>query len=312
MTTTEATIHGTFDVGDAVPDFELPTTTGDTVRLSQYRGSPVLVFFTTTWCPYCSAEAPYLEREIWQRSRSRGLRVLAIQVKEALSLATSFAEHHGWTFPVLVDEDGAVSEQSAPEKEGLPSEVAIINSHFVLDADGIVVHRELPEHGALRRQGHPRPRHPRRRARSTIMTPATNGPAIPPPSVRIDPAHLEPGAPAQLTVTLDIPDGCHIQSHAPREPFLIPTVLEIDAFGDVTVGPPAYPVAVVERFDWTPVEAPRVVAKGAGSDRWDGSPSLRERSMAQRRAPLDAVRGEGDEPMKTSCTGSRSAGSSAG
>ena len=113
------------------------------MRLSQYRGTPVLVFFTTTWCPYCSAEAPYLEQEIWQRYRSSGLQVLAIQVKEDRGLATFFAEHHGWTFPVLVDEDGAVSERFAPEKEGLPPEVAIINSHFVLDAEGVVVHRDF-------------------------------------------------------------------------------------------------------------------------------------------------------------------------
>ena len=143
MITTDTAISGSYDIGDAVPDFELPTTTGDTVRLSQYRGRPVLIFFTTTWCPYCSAEAPYLEDEIWQRYRSRGLQVVSIQVKEPQSLASSFAQHHGWTFPVLVDEDGTVSERFAPEKEGLPSEVAIINAHFVLDADGVVAYRDF-------------------------------------------------------------------------------------------------------------------------------------------------------------------------
>ena len=86
------------------------------------------------------------------------------------------------------------------------------------------------------------------------MTAATGDVTIPRPSVRIEPARLAPGAPAQLTITLDIPDGCHIQSHAPRERFLIPTVLEVDAVGDVNVGPPVYPAPVVERFEWTPVE----------------------------------------------------------
>ena len=86
------------------------------------------------------------------------------------------------------------------------------------------------------------------------MTAATGGVTIPPPSVRIEPACLTPGAPARLTITLDVPDGCHIQAHAPRDPFLIPTVLEIDAVGDVNVGPPVYPAPVVERFEWTPVE----------------------------------------------------------
>jgi peroxiredoxin len=137
------TVTGTYDRGDEIPDFTLTAATGETVRLSQYRGRTVLIFFTTTWCPYCSAEAPFLEHEIWQRYRSRGLQVLGIQVKENQQLAASFAEHHGWTFPVLVDDDGAVSERFAPDKEGLPPEVAVINAHFIVDTDGTVVYRDF-------------------------------------------------------------------------------------------------------------------------------------------------------------------------
>jgi len=143
MTITDMTIQGSYDLGEAAADFALPTTSGARVRLSELRGHPVLIFFTTTWCPYCSAEAPFLEQEIWQRYRHAGLQVLSIQVKEGEALAASFAQHHGWTFPVLFDEDGAVSGRFAPQKEGLPPEVAIINSHFVLDADGVVVYRDF-------------------------------------------------------------------------------------------------------------------------------------------------------------------------
>lgn len=143
MTIVETTIRGSYDVGDVVPDFELSDTTGQPVRLSDYRGRPVLIFFTTTWCPYCSAEAPFLEKSIWRHYRSQGLQVLAIQVSEPQPLAASFAAHHGWTFPVLVDDDGAVSARFAPVKEGLPPEVAIINAHFLLDADGAVVYRDF-------------------------------------------------------------------------------------------------------------------------------------------------------------------------
>jgi peroxiredoxin len=141
--TTEATIEGSYELGEVVADFELPATSGDRLRLSDHRGHPVLIFFTTTWCPYCSAEAPFLEQEIWQRYRDAGLQVLSIQVKEGEALAASFAQHHGWTFPVLFDEDGTVSGRFAPDKEGLPPEVAVINAHFVLDADGAVVYRDF-------------------------------------------------------------------------------------------------------------------------------------------------------------------------
>jgi len=143
MSAQAVVLEGSYEIGEPVPDFELPSTSGETVRLSDYHGRPVLIFFTTTWCPYCSAEAPFLEQEIWQRFREMGLQVLSIQVKEGSALAGAFADHHGWTFPVLVDEDGEVSERFAPHKEGLPPEVAIINAHFVLDGEGRVVHRDF-------------------------------------------------------------------------------------------------------------------------------------------------------------------------
>jgi peroxiredoxin len=143
MSTQTVVLEGSYEIGESVPDFELPSTSGGKVRLSDYRGRPVLIFFTTTWCPYCSAEAPFLEQEIWQRYREMGLQVLSIQVKEGDALAGAFADSHGWTFPVLVDEGGEVSERFAPHKEGLSPEVAIINSHFVLDGEGRVVHRDF-------------------------------------------------------------------------------------------------------------------------------------------------------------------------
>jgi peroxiredoxin len=137
------TLEGSYEIGERPEDFELPTVDGGTVRLEGLRGRPVLIFFTTTWCPYCGAEAPYLEQEIWQRYRDRGLQVVSVQVKEGTALAKGFAEHYGWTFPLLVDEDGEVSSRFAPVKEGLAPEVAIINAHFLLDGEGVVVYRDF-------------------------------------------------------------------------------------------------------------------------------------------------------------------------
>jgi len=137
------TLVGSYRIGEAVEDFELPTLSGGTWRLSEARGGAVLIFFTATWCPYYGAEAPYLEREIWQRYRDRGLQVICIDVKEGAQAMAPFVDRYAWTFPVLLDEVGEVSMRFAPIKEGLPPEVAIINAHFVLDADGVVVYRDF-------------------------------------------------------------------------------------------------------------------------------------------------------------------------
>jgi peroxiredoxin len=137
------TLVGSYEVGEEVPDFGLPTLDGGTARLSGFGGRPVLIFFTATWCPYCGAEAPYLEQEIWQRYRNRNLQVICIDVKESAGIMHPFVERYAWTFPVLLDDAGEVSMRFAPVKEGLPPEVAIINAHFILDGSGIVRYRDF-------------------------------------------------------------------------------------------------------------------------------------------------------------------------
>ena len=74
------------------------------------------------------------------------------------------------------------------------------------------------------------------------------------PSVRVEPSELQPGERGRIVVTLDIPNGCHVQSHTPNEPFLIPTTIHLDRVPVAGFGPAVYPPVEIERFDWTPVE----------------------------------------------------------
>jgi peroxiredoxin len=132
----------TYEVGDHVEDFELPDVDGRPVRLSDVSGDWTLLYFITTWCPYCTAEAPYLETELAARFADRGLRLVVIDVKEPAALARTLPERFGWTVPFLVDGEGDVSARFAPPKEGLPAEVAIINAHVLLDAEGVIRYAE--------------------------------------------------------------------------------------------------------------------------------------------------------------------------
>ncbi|WP_448002302.1 peroxiredoxin family protein [Agromyces bauzanensis] len=135
---TTATTTTTYAIGDRVEDFELPNPAGDTIRLSEVAGKWTLLYFTTTWCPYCTAEAPFLESELLARFADRGLRLVVVDVKEPAAVARMLPERFGWTSPFLVDASGKVSERFAPQKEGLAPEVAIINAHLLLDEQGVV------------------------------------------------------------------------------------------------------------------------------------------------------------------------------
>lgn len=133
-----ATAVKAYEVGDLVEDFELPDVDGNPVRFSDVTGDWTLLYFITTWCPYCTAEAPYLESELVTQFADRGLKLVVVDVKEPAALARSLPERFGWTSPFLVDESGNVSERFAPPKEGLAPEVAIINAHLLLDEDRVI------------------------------------------------------------------------------------------------------------------------------------------------------------------------------
>ena len=130
-----------YGVGDLVADFALPALDGGQGRLSDCQGKTVVLVFTATWCPYCGAEAQSLEG-ISQRFKDRDVQMIVVDVKEDAATAARFRDHHGWTYPVWLDQSGALGLQFAPHKEGLPPEVAIINAHFILDGEGRVQYRD--------------------------------------------------------------------------------------------------------------------------------------------------------------------------
>ena len=65
----------------AAPDAPLgKTLDGKTLRLSDFEGKPVIIFFWASWCPYCRNELPVLER-LQAKTRER-LPIVAINVEE--------------------------------------------------------------------------------------------------------------------------------------------------------------------------------------------------------------------------------------
>ncbi len=60
-----------------VPDYELQTLKGTTLRLSSLRGRVVLLDFFLAACPHCRAHAPFIA-DLSKRFRDRGLIVVAL------------------------------------------------------------------------------------------------------------------------------------------------------------------------------------------------------------------------------------------
>lgn len=116
--------------GFLAPEFDLETIDGQSVRLSDLRGNPVLINLWASWCPPCRAEMPAMER-VYQEYRHRGFTILAVNVtnQDSIAAAAAFTQAYGLTYPILLDVEGAVSRQY--QLRSLPTS-------FFVDSQGII------------------------------------------------------------------------------------------------------------------------------------------------------------------------------
>jgi len=74
-------------------------------------------------------------------------------------------------------------------------------------------------------------------------------------SATTTPAAVGPGEKAQLSVTVSISSGWHVNAHVPSEPYLIPTVLTLTTPPEIEVGEIHYPVGEERTFAFNPGKA---------------------------------------------------------
>jgi peroxiredoxin len=126
--------NGALPIGTPAPDFALPDPNGQLVRLSDYRGKPVvLIFYPLDWSPTCSDQLSLYQSELAEFEQ-RGAQLLAISV-DSLYSHGAWAAVRNLSFPLLADfhPKGAVAKQYQVyrEQEGF-SERAL----YVIDGEG--------------------------------------------------------------------------------------------------------------------------------------------------------------------------------
>jgi thioredoxin-dependent peroxiredoxin len=128
----------TLKVGDPAPEFELRTDRGETVRLSDFRGRRVVLYFypkdDTTGC---TAQACGF-RDAYPRIEERNAVVLGVS-PDSVTSHRKFKTKYDLPFTLLVDPDHRVAQAYGvwgkkslygKEYEG------IIRSHFIIDEQG--------------------------------------------------------------------------------------------------------------------------------------------------------------------------------
>jgi peroxiredoxin len=108
--------------GQVAPDFALKSSTGENLRLSEYRGDVVMINFWATWCGPCRQEMPLLD-ELYTRYERVGFSLLGVNIDDDSRRAMQMIEELGVSFPVLFDTRKEVSELY--EVEAMPVTVLV-------------------------------------------------------------------------------------------------------------------------------------------------------------------------------------------
>ncbi|WP_054943022.1 thioredoxin-dependent thiol peroxidase [Paenibacillus ihuae] len=128
------------EIGQQVPDFTLPASTGGVVSLSQFRGRKVLLYFyPKNMTPACTQEACEF-RDAHDEITARGAVVLGIS-PDSLASHTKFISKNNLPFPLLSDEEHLVSEMFGVwqlKKLYGREFMGIVRSTFLIDEQGIL------------------------------------------------------------------------------------------------------------------------------------------------------------------------------
>lgn len=124
-------------IGDTAPDFSLPSQTGETIKLSDFRGksSVVLYFYPKDDTPGCTKESCAF-RDSYEQFKQAGAEVIGVSSDSADS-HQKFASKYSLPFTLLSDRDKALRKLY-----GVPSTLGLLPGRvtYVIDKQGVVRH----------------------------------------------------------------------------------------------------------------------------------------------------------------------------
>jgi peroxiredoxin len=128
-------------IGKTAPELDLKLLNGKLLKGKQLQGKVVVQMYWATWCPYCRADLPEMQR-VYQQLQPKGLEIIALSIDESEKTARDFWKGKNYTFP---------SAMRSNEYFQHYGRIGTTPTYVIIDRGGIVRQRinGAPEPGVI-------------------------------------------------------------------------------------------------------------------------------------------------------------------